>query len=112
MAYLELGSTPCDEECAQVGSENYAENVKKESQRYIRQLKRQFPEWEVKGVSFGLKSFQHDFGTYHEVVVRFDEMNDEACSYAYHIEDNLPANWEEEKPFIHVNGVFQMNPYA
>ena len=35
---LVLGSSPTDEECVQVGSNNYYEQAKKECSAYIKQL--------------------------------------------------------------------------
>lgn len=95
MAYLPLGSTPCDEECAQVGDNDYSWKVRIESKRYIEQLKRQFPDWESKRVNFRIKAFIHDFGSYHEVVVDFDENDSVSVEYAYEIENNLPSTWKD-----------------
>jgi hypothetical protein len=37
---LSLGSSPTDEECAQVGSENYGERSRLELQQFKRQMER------------------------------------------------------------------------
>lgn len=96
--YVELGSVPCDEDCAQVGSDNYRERMREESARYIAQLRRRFPDM-PESVTLGVKSFPHDFGTYHEVVAWFDTRDEVAISAAYAVENNLPSTWSDETVF-------------
>jgi hypothetical protein len=96
--YLELGSAPADESCAQVGSENYYEQMRAEAVRYIQLLRKRFGE-EPPGALFRLKAFPHDFGTYHEVCIVYEIENEEASEYAYAVESNLPANWTDDSPF-------------
>lgn len=98
--YITLGSTPCDEECAQVGQEDYSSRAKKECRAYINQL------WRVlksKGVNVAPPSFDlviknnpHDFGSYAEVNCKFDSDNAEACDLAYELDACAPANWDDE----------------
>lgn len=93
--YLTLGPTPCEEPCAQVGTADYAEKTRIENRVYIDQLIRQF------GVPPGLcffkvKRFPHEFGSYHEVVVTFDEESEEDVAFAYGVENNLPGTWDEQ----------------
>jgi len=109
--HINLGPTPCDEACAQVGDLDYHEKNRIEGRRYIRLLKKIFPEAETKGIRFGRKGFDHDFGSYYEIVAYFDHDNDEAMEFASEIESLLPANWEEEKPFVVEDGFIQMNPH-
>lgn len=93
--YLTLGPTPCEEPCAQVGTADYITKTRAEGSAYIAQLLRQFGE--PPGMSFfKLKGFPHEFGTYHEVLITFDDENAEAQQFAYHVENNLPACWDEE----------------
>ena len=100
--YIEIGATPYDEDCAQVGSDDYQSRARKECGVYVRQLWRILEE--KKGMngdnaptSFNLvvKSYPHDFGTYHEVVARFSDINADAADLAYWVEENAPANWDE-----------------
>jgi len=94
---LEISTTPCGEDCAQVGSEDYFEKYRPEAKRYIALLEKIFgnpPE----GSGFSIKSFPHDFGTYHEVVVYFDDEYPESLQYAYCVEANLPETWDEDSP--------------
>lgn len=91
--YLSLGSTPACEECAAVGSDNYQSRMRLESRLYIAQLERQFPNL-PDGVYFRNKGFSHEFGTYHEVCVFFDDSDDTQIEAAYDVENNLPEKWD------------------
>lgn len=93
--YITLGPTPGDESCAQLGSDNYYDNARKEGRAYINQLRRTFPDLPP-GVTFTLKANPHDFGTYHEVNVVFDTNNEAAVKAAYNIDENVPAEWDAE----------------
>lgn len=95
MEYIELGSVPGDEDCAQINSENYEKDCKEECKRYITLLTKKFPEFASKRVEFRRRSFSHDFGVYYEVVVSFDENDEDAAEFAYFVENNLPATWND-----------------
>ena len=74
--YMEIGSSPSDEDCAQLGSDNYDVLSRIELNAYVHQLERMFPY--VKNsdsLKFAVKRFNHDFGTYAEVVIYFDTAN-------------------------------------
>jgi len=89
--YIELGCTPSDEECAQVGEENYESNARAECQRYIELLRRLFGP-EPEGAALRIKQFPHDFGFYLEVVCYHD--GPVARDYAFNIENNAPTSWD------------------
>jgi hypothetical protein len=91
--YIALGPTPCDEECAQVGDDDYYVKSREECRRYKELLLKLFGE-PPEGASIRSKSFSHDFGSYSEVIVSFQVNNQIAEDYAYNIESNLPAKWE------------------
>ena len=94
--YIELGSTPYDEDCAQVGEANYRQLARFECQQFIAQLRRLFGP-EPDGAELRVKAFSHDFGTYYEVVCYFDDTLPESVDYAFQCEgDNAPANWDDE----------------
>ncbi len=93
--YITIGSTPCDEECAQVGTANYSEKAKEECARFIRTIRRVCGE-EPEGASLAIKSFPHDFGTYHEVVCWFDEEIEDSIDYAFFVEAYTPCTWRDE----------------
>ena len=92
--YLELGATPCDEQCAQVGSENYRHDAMKECRRYRELLEKQFPDFEATDCRFVIREEPHDFGTYYEIFVSYDPNNSDSVEFAYNVENNLPSNWE------------------
>jgi len=89
--YLSLGPVPCDEDCAQVGSELYPKWSSKEGAAFIHQLERQFP-----GCRFRGKCFPHDFGSYHDVVVMFDDDESDEVEKAFEAEHNTPQKWDAE----------------
>ena len=93
--YQTLGPTPWNEPCAQVGAADYAEKSRLETQTYINQLLRQFGE--PPGLSFfRVKRFPHEFGSYHEVVITYDDENEAAVEFAYNVENNTPERWDEQ----------------
>jgi hypothetical protein len=94
MEQLTLGPTPREEECAQVGTDEYPVRVRREGKAYIGQLVRMFAN-PPEGAQFRLKSFPHDFGNYYEVVVSFDPAVKTAAEFARHVEGNLPSEWDE-----------------
>jgi hypothetical protein len=89
--FIELGPVPYDEECVQVGCEDYMTKAKKECNAYIEQLCRLFGD-----VDLRIKSFPHDFGNYLEVVIYFDDETENDSDVAGNVADNLPANWDNE----------------
>jgi hypothetical protein len=93
--YLSIGSVPCEEECAQVGRPDYYTNTRIECTAFKNQLLRVFSEPPA-STWFAVKSFPHDFGTYHEVVCHFDEDSEESRNYAFNAESNTPMKWDEE----------------
>jgi hypothetical protein len=91
--YLALGSVPSDEPCAQVGSDNYASESRRECRRFKAALESLFPPPD--GTRFGIKSFPHDFGEYREVVAVFDGEDKDHITWATEVENNCPFTWEE-----------------
>jgi hypothetical protein len=93
--YMEIGSTPHGENCAQVGSDNYMNLATIEMDTYIRLMERLFPEASSRNINFKKKWFDHDFGSYGEVCMFWDSENEEANNYVYEIDKNLPENWDK-----------------
>lgn len=93
--YISLGATPCEEECAQVGSENYGRDSRCEIAVYDAQLRRLFPDI-PEGCSIGSKSFPHDYGSYRECVVFFDPDIEEHVRFAIRCENESPQYWDNE----------------
>jgi hypothetical protein len=90
--YLELGSAPADEDCIQVGDNDYVPAMLKDCKRYKEQLTKQFlniPD----SCSFSIKQFPHDFGSYYEVVIYYDPNIPASIDFAFNVENNLPNNW-------------------
>jgi len=87
MDYINIGSTPPDEDCLPVGHP-YAHP---ECRVYKRQLEREFP-----AGRFTVKSFPHDFGTYHEVVAWYGEELDTATNEAAFEAECGKGEWDEE----------------
>jgi hypothetical protein len=94
--YLNIGSSPCYEPCAQVGEPGYPTKAKEECFRFIEEIRKVCGK-EPPGAFLKVKSFPHDFGTYYEVVCFFDEENAESMDYAFHVEGNSPVEWGEEE---------------
>ncbi len=94
--YLYLGPTPSDENCAQIGDDNFREQCNKEMEAYIDQLNRMYPEVSrYKEMRFKKHWQQHDFGSYGEVVITYNDEDEEQSTLALKVEWNLPSNWDE-----------------
>jgi|SRR5690349_3997659 len=91
--YLNIGSTPSDESCAQVGRDGYAMQARRECRTFAEQLRRVFGP-EPEGAHIGVKGFPHDFGTYYEVVCWYDDDMPESVKYAFKIESETPTEWD------------------
>lgn len=94
--YITLGPVPCDEDCAQVGSPDYAIKARKECRAFINQIRRQHPALVDKIANLNIKSFPHDFGTYYEVVALFDDNSPDETHAAYELENVTPTVWDRE----------------
>lgn len=90
--YVELGVAPCDEDCVQVGEEDYLNKARKECRKYI-SLIRECCGSEPDGAQLKIKSFEHDFGNYYEVVCSYDDKFPDSVDYAFRIEGTLPRTW-------------------
>ena len=93
--YIILGPAPANEECAQIGEDGFEKQNKEECLRLIRELKQRFGE-EPQGAQLATKSFDHDFGTYREVVCHYDDAWEEAKEYAFKLEEEFPEYWIKE----------------
>ena len=99
--YIEIGSSPWGEECAQLGSEGYSERGRAECRAYIGQLYRlleangfrrnELPD----GFALTVKGNSHDFGTYYEVVCRFSTYDEKAFDLSFWLEENIPEFWDD-----------------
>jgi hypothetical protein len=57
--YIDMGPTPCEEECLQVGSPNYAQRARSEFNRFIDLLRRTLGP-EPEGAQLSVKANFHD----------------------------------------------------
>ena len=95
--YLTLGPTPPDEDCAQVGGNDYIRKSKLEADAFINQLEREFSHWvEDDLVLFDKKWFNHDFGRYCEVVVYYKTDNELSRNCAIKVENYHDCRWDDE----------------
>ena len=84
--YIHLSqTTPCDEPCAQLGSEDYMKNARLEARVYIGQLKRAFGS-NPQGSFFKMAGCPHDFGLYLDIRFYYDDENQSHVKYAVDIE--------------------------
>ena len=94
--YIEIGPTPCDEDCQQVGMASYdGEQARLECECFRDQLRRQFGP-EPEGARLRIKSNPHDFGSYLEVVCNFDDEYPESVEYAFKCEGEAWNKWDNE----------------
>jgi hypothetical protein len=89
---LHIGPAPCEEECAQVGRPDYEERSRRECLVFRRMLQRLYPAPDRARLQ--VKSFAHDFGSYREVCVCYDDQNEAACTYACQLERETPLKWD------------------
>lgn len=92
--FLSLGPTPHDEPCAQSGTPNYNRNSRIECLAVIQQIRRIFGPEPV-GTRLKIQSNPHDFGTYYDTIVEFDDEHEASVKYAYLVESEFPAKWDD-----------------
>lgn len=93
--YLSLGPVPSEEPCAQVGEEQYDLRARAECRRFIALLRATFGP-EPSGAWLSSKAFDHDYGTYYEVVCYFNAKVPTSIDYAYRCEREAPTTWGRE----------------
>ena len=93
--WIDVGSSPTDESCAQVGSPDYYPRARRECRVYIRQLRRMHGP-EPDGARLAIQRNPHDFGTYLSVVCHYEPTKQASIDYAFRCENQSPANWDEE----------------
>ncbi len=97
MKYIDLGPTPAEETCAQVGSDGYEARARLECAVYIRMLDRLFPIPQGLGVRYAIRRYPHDFGAYWEVGVGYEDVGSAAeasCEFAFSVERCVPDLWD------------------
>lgn len=82
-------SAPLAEPCVQIDDPEYDKKVRVEINAWLHQLERTFP-----FTKFVIKEQSHDLGDYYEVVIPYEEFDDEAEQRAFNVVDELPYNWD------------------
>jgi hypothetical protein len=95
VGFINIGATPCEESCAQVGQPNYRKQALRECHRFIKLLRKKCGP-EPEGAWLGIKWFPHDFGEYCEVVCYYTGIKG-LLDYALRCESEAPATWEENE---------------
>lgn len=90
--HIELGQTPPEEDCAQLGSDGYSSQARVECQRYIQVIREKMGQ-EPEGAKLAIKSAEHEFGTYYEVVCYYDDKFPDSIDYAFRCESDGPMTW-------------------
>ena len=90
--FLTIGPVPSGEDCQQVPYTD-PKLARKECRVFIDQLRRVFGD-EPAGADFGVHDERHDFGTYCEVVVWYNDKVPGALEFAYKVEANTPELWD------------------
>ncbi len=88
--FIYIGSAPSEEECAQVGAEDYGRRSQLELSQFKRMLETSFPL-----VNFRIKRQSHDFGYYSEVVAYYDDEDEAQTEQAYDAECHF-ERWDDE----------------
>lgn len=91
--WMDIGPSPVEEDCVQVGTDDYYRLARAECQRFIALIRKHLGA-EPDGAQLGIKRNPHDFGEYLEVVCYFDDQNEAAREYALRCESDAPARWD------------------
>lgn len=95
-ASLTIGSVPFDEPCAQVGDPNYWEAAKSECAAFRNQIRRVLGA-EPEGAAIVIRRHEHEFGSYFEVEVDFDDRIPAAVDYAFNAEGSEKLRrWDKQ----------------
>ena len=97
--YLEIGPTPAEESCEQLGPGYTQAKAKRECQQFIEAIRKVVGP-EPEGARLTVRSNPHDFGTYYEVAVKYDGSSPGATEYALKVESEAPSTWPEGFPNV------------
>jgi hypothetical protein len=92
--FIDIGSSPPGEACAQVGSNGYREQARRECRAYVALLRRHLGD-EPRGAHLSVTCNPHDFGPYLSVVCYFDNTIPGAEDFAFRCEAEGPEFWDE-----------------
>lgn len=96
--FITIGPTPLAEPCSQMGKSYYKEFSIMEIKAFINQCKRTVSkEFNMNYLpKISSKTFTHDFGSYQEVVVYYDNNNEKQVEQAYWLEAHTDEFWDDE----------------
>ena len=93
--YVNIGPTPCDEDCVSLTSNGgYHQAMRAECERYIAAIRMKLGP-EPRNARLAVKRFDHDFGDYLEVVCWYEDTNPAARNYASRCETDAPRTWND-----------------
>lgn len=98
--WIEIGSAPVEEECAQIGEANYRDKALAECRLFMEEIENHHFDYfgeslESRGCKLRVKATDHDFGRYYEVAIGFSPDCPVAGERAYWVIDNSPARWSD-----------------
>lgn len=94
LEYIQLmQTTPVDEPCAQVGSENYLKQARIEAWTYVNQLTRILGTLPP-GSFFRVVKCPHDFGTYIDLRFYYDDEDQQHVQYMMAVERGC-GKWDD-----------------
>lgn len=100
MPHLTLGSAPVSESCAQLGiTPDYEAVANRECGVYRDQLVRIYQEahgGRKPPFKLVIKDHPHDFGTYYEVGVDYQDDDQEELEAVFWLDGNTPESWDSE----------------
>jgi len=93
--WLDIGSSPPDETCAQIGSPDYHDRARVECRVYINLLRRIYGP-EPDGARLCIRRNAHDFGTNLSVACCYESGNQQAIDYALLCDSGKPSEWDAQ----------------
>ena len=95
--YIELGSSPSGEDCAQLGTPGYYDRMTVEISELRRMMERVHPvPLGYVSARHGRKAFEHDFGMYYELCAYFDDRDFVSIQWALDAEELVPERWDDK----------------
>lgn len=89
-----LGTTvPHEEPCIQLGKPNYSAFSKMEANALTEQIVRELGE-PPGGCKMKLSTNPHDFGTYYDVVLEYDDSKADNVEWMLKVESSIPYKWD------------------
>lgn len=101
--WLTIGSTPSDEDCVQTINPDYDRLSRQECERFRQLVLKICGQPPNDTVWVGVKKFPYECdkcclsGFYREVVVFYDNTNQEGMDYAYWVESHSPQTWDQKE---------------